>query len=391
MTSRLAGMEVCSTHGVSVSTAVCSRCGAAIEWRQSARTGRKYPVNAVGSVSAGQFHSTTCTGRKSQGEKAEQSGDSQQKATAHVNGAGDGLAQLIAEHVAGLVSAPLDESRVRELIGEAMSGMTAGVSNVSVSVRGSDAPAIDVGRQHERFPILLQIIGRRRNVWLVGPAGSGKTSAAHSCAKALNLQFGSISVGPQTTQSALFGYMDAHGNYVSTEFRRRYEQGGVFLFDEIDRGNPGVLTALNQAIENGACAFPDAMVPRHADFVAIAAANTYGNGASREYVGALQIDAATLDRFVMLAWSYDEALEHDIAKAVYDASGGTDGDAFSRWLSTVRTARNKAETLKIRHVISPRASIVGAELLAVGMALETVTDCVLWKGLDADSKARLQK
>jgi MoxR-like ATPase len=300
------------------------------------------------------------------------------------------LAAVIAQHVAHLLPSPsadLDEDRVKAIIRETVSQN--GALHVTVSVRGSSVPPYDAGRQHEQFPILLSIIARRRNVWLAGPAGSGKTSAAHAAATALGLAFGAISVGPQTTQSALFGYMDAHGNYIATEFRRRYEQGGLFLFDEIDRGNPGVLTALNQAIENGTCAFPDAMIPKHPDFIAVAAGNTYGNGASREYVGALQLDAATLDRFVMLDWHYDETLERDLATATYQAAGGTDARVLEHWLSKVKRARDKAQSLKIRHIVSPRASIIGADLLASGLAPETVADCVLWKGLDADTIERL--
>jgi len=360
----------------------CKKCGAYVDLRRSKKSGRYYHITA----GTGQYHSLTCTGRTTR-VKPEQSEDSSVPVTLTHTPSSD-LAAIIAKHVASLIPAPiatLDEDRVREIVREA----TSGTQSIVVSVRGSDAPAIDVGRQHKQFPLILAIVARRRNLWLTGPAGSGKTLAAHRAADALGLPFGAISVGPQTTQSALFGYMDANGQYVATEFRRRYEQGGVFLFDEIDRGNPGVLTALNQAIENGTCAFPDAMIPKHPNFVAIAAANTYGTGASREYVGALQLDAATLDRFVMLAWDYDEALETDIATATYTSAGGTDPSQLTAWLDKVRAARAKMQSLKIRHIVSPRASIVGADLLAAGLDAETVATLALWKGLDADTIARL--
>lgn len=401
----------------------CNKCGEPIVWRQSAK-GRKYPVNGVGgSGPLGQFHSTSCPARKAKAaghaefipqdpetSKAAQGlgswhkpegedfdtfeTESETKIAANNGTQQDGtdLASVIARHVAGLMpkqEATIDADAVRKIVRDEVT--SSGARNVVVTVKDSSKPAIDVGRQHDTFATLLAIVARRRNVWLAGPAGSGKTSGAHAVATALDLAFGSVSVGPQTTQSAIFGYMDAHGNYVATEFRRRYELGGVFLFDEIDRGNPGVLTALNQAIENGACAFPDGMIPRHPDFVAIAAANTFGNGASREYVGAMQLDAATLDRFVMLAWNYDETLELDIARATFEAAGGTDDKVLANWIAKVRFAREKAQALKIRHVVSPRASIIGAELLAAGMNLETVSACVLWKGLDADSVERMTK
>lgn len=375
----------------------CPKCGAPLIWRVS-KKGRPYKVDA----SNRQWHVKACPANKGNAETTEtvtlEATDLEPvklptleaPKPKPVSNGHDALAQVIASHVAGLLPKPeamVDEAKVRAIVTQAMASQ--GAMRIEVSVRGSDAPAIDVGRQHKQFPTLLHIMGRRKNLWLCGPAGSGKTTACHKAAEALGLKFGSISVGPQTTQSALFGYMDAHGKYVATEFRRRYEQGGVFLFDEIDRGNPGVLTALNQAIENGSCAFPDAMIDKHPDFICVAAGNTYGTGASREYVGALQLDAATLDRFVMLDWTYDESLEHDIAAATFQAAGGTDGNVFTSWLAKVRNARNKASSLSMRVVVSPRASIVGADLLGSGMEAGTVAKLVLWKGMDADTIARL--
>jgi cobaltochelatase CobS len=52
------------------------------------------------------------------------------------------------------------------------------------------------------------------------------------------------------------GYMDAHGKLVRTLLREAYEHGGVFLLDEIDAGNPGVLTVLNALLANGQVGFP---------------------------------------------------------------------------------------------------------------------------------------
>ena len=70
---------------------------------------------------------------------------------------------------------------------------------------------------------------------------------------------------------------------------------------------------LNSALANGSCAFADGMVKRHEDFILIATANTFGNGANAQYVGRNQLDSATLDRFVTIEWGYDEELEMAIA------------------------------------------------------------------------------
>ncbi len=293
------------------------------------------------------------------------------------------LAHAIAAH---LPKASVDEATVRAIVSEMLA--ESGTGSLTIKVTQPSGETVDVGRVHPQFPTLLAFCARRRNVWVVGPAGSGKSHAARQVADALSLPYGSVSVGPQTTQSALFGFIDAAGCYRSTEFRKRFEAGGVFVIDEIDRGNAGVLTCLNQAIENGHCGFPDGMIPRHPDFVLVACANTFGNGASRQYVGALQIDAATLDRFAFLAWDYDASLELDIAIATCEAAGGSSTMARN-WVDVVRHHREKCDRLSLRHIISPRASIYGAEMLAAGLTEAQALDAFVFKGLDADAKAKL--
>jgi cobaltochelatase CobS len=234
----------------------------------------------------------------------------------------------------------------------------------------------DAGVQHFRFGSLLQILSCGLHAYLVGPAGSGKTTAAEKCADMLKLDFYCQSVGAQTTQAQLLGYMDATGKYVGTVFRSAFEKGGVFLLDEVDAGNANVLTILNAALANGTCSFPDGMVKRHKDFRCVAAANTFGTGADRQYVGRNQLDAASIDRFAFLEWPYDESLERHL----------TGNDA---WVTRVQAVRKAVARLKIRHVVSPRASFSGAKMLAAGVAQSEVEDSVLWKGMDFDSRAKV--
>ena len=75
------------------------------------------------------------------------------------------------------------------------------------------------------------------------------------------------------------------------------------------------MLALNSALANGFAAFPDQAEPvkAHVDFIPVVAANTYGRGADRLYIGANQLDASTLDRFAVLSWDYDETLERSLA------------------------------------------------------------------------------
>lgn len=219
------------------------------------------------------------------------------------------------------------------------------------------------GLMHNQFERLLQLMTLTYPVMLVGPAGSGKTFAAEQAADALGLDFYAISVGAQTSKSDLLGYMHAGGEYVRTAFRDAYENGGVFLMDEVDAGNPNVLIVLNSALAGGFCSFPDGMIRRHKDFKFVATANTYGRGASREYVGRNQIDAATLDRFITLDWQIDETLERAMIEKF------THGN---RWLKVVAGLRKVVEDHSYRIILSPRATLKGASMLELGIAFEDV-------------------
>jgi cobaltochelatase CobS len=247
---------------------------------------------------------------------------------------------------------------------------------IEVIVKVDNTEANDLGTQHFQFPTLLQILSTKLNIYLVGPAGSGKTTAAINCAKALEIPF--HFTGAIASEFKLTGFINAQGQIVSTEFRKAYENGGLFLFDEIDASYPQAILAFNAALANDYMDFPDKCVPRHKDFYCIAAANTFGQGADRQYIGRNQLDAASLDRFVFIDWKFDENLERELA--------GND-----KWVDFVQEVRKIIVDLKIRHVVSPRASIFGAKLLAKGIERKAVENSVIWKGLDTSTISTILK
>jgi cobaltochelatase CobS len=220
--------------------------------------------------------------------------------------------------------------------------------------------------QHEKFELLLKLVTalspNRRNIWIAGPAGGGKTSAAENLAEMLGLKFEYI--GAIDTPYKLSGYMTATGTYISTAFRRIYEFGGVILLDEVDGSSPGALLEINAALANSSASFPDGMVKRHADCIVICAANTWGLGGDGNYVGRAKLDAAFLDRFVKIVWNYDETLERAIAGAPHD------------WIDVVQATRRLVFTHKAQFVVGPRASILGCELLRAGMKAEEGAEAV---------------
>ena len=314
-----------------------------------------------------------------------------------------GAAEHLAAALAALsTSAPIDEARVRGIFHEEMATelrpIRTAVSDANDTLtmlrrmaeeirdsvprrleivfqdRSSELPAM----RHSRTEVLLQIVAQGLPALIVGPAGSGKTTAAEQVAVALDFPF--YMQGAATGAHEFLGYVNAYGHYVSTPFRQAFEHGGVFLADEIDGSDPAALLVINAALANGHMAFPDVVTPvvRHADFRMIAAANTFGTGADRIYVGRSQLDGATLDRFAFLDWPYDEALERNIA-------------CNDTWCSLVRRVRDAVSRLSIRHVVSPRASIMGARLLASGMEQDTVERLLIWKGLTDQDVRRIRE
>ena len=239
-----------------------------------------------------------------------------------------------------------------------------------------EIPNKKIGVCHKMTQQIAEVCNLGIHQMLVGPAGGGKTTCCEKVSEILDLKFYPMSVGPQTTKSDLLGFIDAAGNYHSTPLREAFENGGLLLLDEVDAANAGVLTIINALLANGYCSFPDGVKQRNEKFRCICACNTYGRGADRQYVGRNQLDAATLDRFAVVDFDYDEDMERTIA--------GNDA-----WVEKVQRYRKRANDLKMRVVISPRASIFGARLLASGMKEKLVEELVLWKGVSAEIRSKI--
>lgn len=288
----------------------------------------------------------------------------------------------------------ISEKRVIELIRE----HSVRPAHVKITMIG---PGIDLRGEavmHHRFPLLVTAIASRVNVMLVGPAGSGKTTAAVKAAEALGLSF--YGTGAINSEYKLMGFIDAQGRIVSTAFRQAFEHGGLFLFDEMDASLPSALLAFNSALANDWVDFPDKCVKRHPDFCPVGGTNTFGTGADRQYVGRNQLDAASIDRWATLDWGYDEALEASLVGAPAPKGApvpptivplpAVEVEGLShRFLERVRKVRAAVDVLKVRHVVSPRATISGSKLLAAGWAWNDVENAVIWKGLDADTRAKV--
>jgi hypothetical protein len=278
---------------------------------------------------------------------------------------------------------------------------------------------VALGLQHERLPTLLKAVtardhrGYRLNIWLTGPTGSGKTSGAEAVARALFAgkqadvelltQFGltakdmeTIALKGSATENLspthfgsdgsldadykIVGFKDGHGTFHWTTFLKCFAFGYPYCADEIDNWLPSALLSLNAALANGFIATPAGMIQRHKDFVCIACANTWGLGATSDYVGRTKLDAASLDRFQpKIEWGYDEKLERALAETM----AGPEGLA---WHDTVSATRKKVAAQGLKIIISPRATFNGISLLQAGFAYSEVVDMTLAAGLSKEQK-----
>ena len=208
-------------------------------------------------------------------------------------------------------------------IGQALDSIASSIaSNVLAKVNiatATDAPSkpiepFDRDKElvHEKFDKLRTCVEAGIIPMLVGPAGTGKSTAVEQVARAMGLPF--YTMNRIQNSFDLTGYNDANGKYVSTQFYEAYTKGGIFFFDEIDASSPEALVTINTALAQGYMAFPNGLVKMHPDFKVVAAGNTYGKGANRQYCGRNSLDSATLDRFMIIEWDYDRKLEAKIIK-----------------------------------------------------------------------------
>ena len=274
--------------------------------------------------------------------------------------------------------AELDEARVIELVRQHSQAQP-----VRIEYKERHSGEHRQALAHKDFQKLLKAVSSGENVWLFGPAGTGKTTAAEQVATVLGRPFSFN--GALDSEHKLLGFVDAQGRIVSRPFRKAWTDGGVYLFDEVDASLPQALLAFNAALANGIVDFPDGAVRKHPDFVCIAGANTIGQGATVEYNGRYKPDAAFVDRFAMIRWDVDETLERTLALGrIEDKAMGT------KWVDLVQKVRRKiASEGSVKHVVSPRASIGGCALLHAGFTWEEAIDARLRKGLDAAVWARV--
>ena len=203
----------------------------------------------------------------------------------------------------------------------------------------------------DQFPKLIMLAKLRQNILLVGPSGAGKSYISRKLAEKLNLPYGEQSCTAGMSESHLMGYLlpikeGGTFAYVPSIFVNLYENGGIFLFDEMDAADSNTLIIINSALAADSFYVPqrhkNPEVKKHKDFIAIGAANTLGHGEDMVYAGRNQLDGATLDRFRagIIEFDYSATVEEKLVDPQVLAWG--------------RKIREKIKTHKLDRILSTR-------------------------------------
>lgn len=164
------------------------------------------------------------------------------------------------------------------------------------------------GITHPKYDEVLAMIADGENVYLYGPAGSGKNVLCAQIAQGLGIPF--YYQNTVLTKFDLSGFKNAVGDFEKTEFFEAFTKGGLFMLDEVDNSTAEAMVALNAALANGYYSFPGiGRVDVHPDFRCIAAGNTIGMGADSAYCGRYKLDASSRDRFCFEGIDYCEEIE----------------------------------------------------------------------------------
>ena len=208
---------------------------------------------------------------------------------------------------------------------------------------------------HSKFNYVKKVVEADMAILLIGEAGCGKSTLAKQISEELQLNFYGMSLTKQSTVNSLLGFVSINGNYIGTQFRKAFEEGGLFLLDEINAADPNVLLCLN-TIENGYISFPDGIVNKHKDFRLIATANPNDS----IYTGRSKLDFATIDRFYQITLERDNALEENLTSVEV--------------VEQISTARKFYKDHGISRKISMRDAIRLHKLIPLGLSKSPLLD-----------------
>lgn len=191
------------------------------------------------------------------------------------------------------------------------------------------------------------------NIWIVGPAGCGKSTIARNIAKELDIPYLCISCGIGTSATEFTGYK--YPTREATKFAEFYAKKSLILIDEMTALDPSVAQVINAALANGEIETTTGTVLRHSECIIVATSNTFGSGADRQYVANNQLDVSTIDRFTgaIIEVDYSKKYESQFDQEVRDY---------------IHLLRDCIKTNSLRRIASTRMIQAAEKMKKIGMS-----------------------
>ena len=185
-------------------------------------------------------------------------------------------------------------------------------TTIFITVDGKKTETKVNGIVNPKFARILKYLANGENVYMYGPAGTGKNVTAKQCAEALDMPI--FYNNTIYTKYDLCGYMDANGQYVPTTFYNFMKAPkGLYFMDEYDNSQSSALVCFNDVLEDKKYTFPNGeTLYLDENHKIIAAGNTNGQGATEEYNDRYVIDESNRSRFMFVSVTYDPAVEKSI-------------------------------------------------------------------------------
>lgn len=253
-------------------------------------------------------------------------------------------------------------------------------------------------------PVVAEVvefcINRRKNCFLWGHTGCGKSSLAINVAARLGEQMEIFNCDGETSTDNLIAkpwrresgeLVCIHGAAV-----RAYKEGKVLLLEEVDHANADILSAIHRIMENEQDFITlnigdEEIVERHPKFSVIATANTNGSlDMSHLYPGVKQLNMAFLNRFAFFPQM--DYIHPSMEVKVLTAKTGIDESIAKMLVSVAGEARRGLEQEQLNTVLSTRDLLHWSEgIVGLGMSPMQVAELSFLSRADENDKPTLKE
>ena len=307
------------------------------------------------------------------------------------------LERLRAQQDAVDVASTVDQATVERLVAqrvdarldELRKAAEAAAKPQVIEVKRGKKTVAKVEGGHYLLPRLIKLVAAGFNVYLWGPAGTGKTTAARMAFKALGRESALDTLDPSTFRSMIQGYQTPKGAPVHTTFTRCWTEGHGYIADELDNGPGNVQTLFNSALANGHAPLAWGNVERPETFGFIGTGNTPGRP-TRSFPDRRPMSQAFADRLYFFYFPLDEAIECRAAGLPVPVRPPRRRTTCTpqAWVTFVQRLRAWAEDNAPTMQVTPRASLDGMRALELGENPAEVADGLIFRGCDEELKRK---